>query len=67
MLKGRISTQVDVKKLEVWASRNPMKFSKEKCKVLHLGWNKPCTCTCWGVEEDPEVIAVTFIFRLNLS
>lgn len=63
MLNGRIPNRLDLEKLEDQASRNPMKFSKEKCKVLHLGWNKPC----WGVEEDPEVIAVIFIFRLNLS
>lgn len=39
MLNGRIPTQMDLEKLEDRASRNPMKFSKEKCKVLRLGWN----------------------------
>lgn len=67
MLNGGIPAQVDLEKLEDWASRNLMKFSQEKYQVLPLGWNKSSTRTCGRVEEDPEVIAEMFIFRLNLS
>lgn len=58
---------MDLEKLEDWASRNPRKFVKVKYKVLHLGWNKCRTCMCWGVEDDPKVIAGMLIRRLNLS
>ena len=65
-LNGRTPTQMNPEKLEGQASRNLIKFIKEKCKVLHLGWNNLCTWVCWGDEEDPEVVAPTFMFGMNL-
>lgn len=37
---GRTPIQWNLDKLENWANRSIMKFSK-KCKDLHLGWNNP--------------------------
>jgi len=36
-----VAIQRDINSLEKWADRNLVKFSKEKCKVLSLGRNKP--------------------------
>lgn len=35
-LRDRIRIQNDLDKLENWSEINKVKFSKEKCKVLHL-------------------------------
>lgn len=39
MPNARIPTQMHLEKPEDRASRNPMEFSKEECKILCLGWN----------------------------
>ncbi|GAB0179404.1 mitochondrial enolase superfamily member 1 [Grus japonensis] len=40
-LEGRATLQEDLDRLEEWANKNLMKFSKDKCKVLHLGKHNP--------------------------
>lgn len=35
--EGYATTQRELDKLERWTDKNLMKFSKEKCKVWHLG------------------------------
>lgn len=41
MLKCYAAIQRNLYRLEKWADRSLMKFSKGKCKVLHLEENKP--------------------------
>ncbi|GAB0183557.1 hypothetical protein GRJ2_000821000 [Grus japonensis] len=41
MLEGRTAIQRDLNRLEKWADRKLMKFSKVKCKVLHVGRSSP--------------------------
>ncbi|KAJ7427097.1 hypothetical protein WISP_09636 [Willisornis vidua] len=40
-LEGCAALQKDIDRLERWAEKNCLKFRKGKCRVLHLGNNKP--------------------------
>ncbi|CAM5130292.1 unnamed protein product [Natator depressus] len=63
MLEGRDSVQSVLGKLEDWAKRNLMRFNKDKCGVLHLGWKNPRHCHRLGsdwlssgsAEKDLEI------------
>ncbi|KAJ7396765.1 rna-directed dna polymerase from mobile element jockey-like [Pitangus sulphuratus] len=48
-LEERSAIQRDLERFERWAYANPVKFSKVKCKVLHLDHHNPKhTCKLSG-------------------
>ncbi|CAM4719459.1 unnamed protein product [Caretta caretta] len=72
MLEGRDRIQSDLDKLEDWAKRNRMRFSEDKCRVLHLGQKNPMHCyglgTDWlGSSSAEKDVGITVDKKLAVS